>query len=239
MGLCTWGHNKWRRGFESNATCQVQFSKTASAKLEQLAGGDFSEYLERLEFLFTAHDIGVPASEAQAAQADRKKFVPLISSLSKEVYSTLRSLCLPNSPADKTFQQVCDLLKGYYKVQTSTTTASFAFRNCVQKPAECLIDFSSRLKRASVPCGFGEHLDRAPKDQFVASLCDHGDLWPVGSKKRAIARRSRNQTRSGVICVDHALMCTVACCYVSRPRPLPDPRAPHGQKCYDTYTNAF
>ena len=38
----------------------------------------------------------------------------------------------------------------------------------------------------------------------------HGDLWPVGSKKRAIARRSRNQTRSGVICVDHALMCTVA-----------------------------
>ena len=80
----------------------------ASAKLEQFAGGDFSEYLERLEFYFTAHDIGVPASEAQAAQADRKKFAHLISSLSKEVYSTLRSLCLPNSPADKTFQQVCD-----------------------------------------------------------------------------------------------------------------------------------
>ena len=144
----------------------------ASAKLEQFAGGDFSEYLERLEFYFTAHDIGVPASEAQAAQADRKKFAHLISSLSKEVYSTLRSLCLPNSPADKTFQQVCDLLKGYYKVQTSTTTASFAFRNCVQKPAERLIDFSNRLKRAAVPCEFGEHLDRALKDQFVASLCD-------------------------------------------------------------------
>ena len=50
--------------------------------------------------------------------------------------------------------------------------ASFAFRNCVQKPAERLIDFSNRLKRAPVPCGFGEHLDRALKDQFVVSLCD-------------------------------------------------------------------
>ena len=114
----------------------------------------------------------MPASEAHAAQADRKKFAHLISSVSKEVYSTLQSLCLPNSPADKTFQQVCDLLKGYYKVQTFTTTASFAFRNCVQKPVERLIDFSNRLKRAAVPCEFGEHLDRALKDQFVASLCD-------------------------------------------------------------------
>ena len=60
----------------------------------------------------------------------------------------------------------------------------------------------------------------------------HGDLWPVGSKKRAIARSRVAEPQSneirrdqGVICVDHALMCSVAQVR-SRPRPVPDPRAP-------------
>eukprot|EP00117_Sycon_ciliatum_P043835 scpid78022/ scgid31689/ len=54
----------------------------------------------------------------------------------------------------------------------SATTASYQFRSCsIQHQAgERIVDFCNRLKRAAVPRQFGDHLDRALKDQFVAGL---------------------------------------------------------------------
>eukprot|EP00117_Sycon_ciliatum_P012587 scpid91167/ scgid13601/ len=147
---------------------------TVRATIEPFTGGDFAEYQERLAFYFLANDIGVVASSASNAEKERvkkKMFAHLISSLSKDVYATLKSLCLPTSPADKSFDEVCALLRDYYKVRRSATTASYQFRSCVQHQAgERIVDFCNRLKRAAVPCQFGDHLDRALKDQFVAGL---------------------------------------------------------------------
>ena len=101
-----------------------------STKLEPFFGGDFAEYLERLEFYFVANDIGVVPSEAiraQTATTAKKKIAHLISCLSKDIYATLKSLCLPDSPADRTYKEITDLLKEFFQVQTSATTASFTF----------------------------------------------------------------------------------------------------------------
>ena len=61
-----------------------------------------------------ANDIGVVPSEAtraQTATTAEKKIAHLISCLSKDVYATLKSLCLPDSPADRTYKYITNLLK--------------------------------------------------------------------------------------------------------------------------------
>ena len=78
--------------------------------------------------------------------------------------------CLTMQQTGRSRRFALSLIKRYYKIDTSTTTVSFHFRLCHQKLAEHLVDFWNRLKCAAVPCEFGSHLDRALKDQFVASL---------------------------------------------------------------------
>ena len=112
------------------------------------------------------------ATRAQTATTAKKKIARLISCLSKDAYATLKSLCLPDSPADRTYIEITELLKENFQVQTSTTTAAFTFRACQQKSTERLVDFSNRLKRAAVNFKLRDHLDRALKDQFEARLTD-------------------------------------------------------------------
>ena len=58
-----------------------------------------------------------------------------------------------------------------------------------------LVDFSNRLKRAAVNCKFGDHLDRALKDQFVAGLSDPDikrKILTSRDAEREIRRRLQN-----------------------------------------------
>ena len=145
----------------------------AKASLEQFDGGDFAEYLERLEFYFAANDIGVVsanATSAEKARVEKKMTAHLVSHLSKSAFTTLKSLCLPNSPSSKKYAEIATLLTDHYKEKSTTTTATFKFRQCIQRREETVTEFSHRLKRAAVPCEFATHLDRAMKDQFVAGL---------------------------------------------------------------------
>ena len=77
-----------------------------------------------------------------------------------------------------------------------------------------------------IPHHHGVHHVVVENEHHGAHFCGvstlHGDLWPVGSEKRAIARSRAAEPQSneirrdqGVICVDHALMCTVAVCSAS------------------------
>ena len=78
----------------------------------------FAAYLERVEEYFIANDIGAldaGATAAQVAAADRKKVSVLITLVGKKCYGTLRDLCTPNLPKDKSFTAICNLLKNYYK----------------------------------------------------------------------------------------------------------------------------
>ena len=86
--------------------------------LEPFDGVDFTDYCERLNSYFVANNIGQVADDATEEAkraADRKKVAVTISLIGKKTYSTLKDLCLPNLPADKTYDQLVEILKGYYK----------------------------------------------------------------------------------------------------------------------------
>ena len=83
----------------------------AKPSLESFDHGDFAEYLERVKFYFIANDIGstpASASAAEKSRADTKKAAYLVSFLSKSAYSTLKTLCLPDSPSDKKYEELCN-----------------------------------------------------------------------------------------------------------------------------------
>ena len=68
--------------------------------------------LERLQFYFVANDTGVVPSEAtraQTATTAKKQIAHLISCLSKHAYATLKSLCLLDSPTDRSYKEITDL----------------------------------------------------------------------------------------------------------------------------------
>ena len=143
------------------------------ASIEQFDQGDFAEYQDRLHFFLFANNIGTVPSGASAAQkelADKKEAAYLVSLLSKTAYTTLRTLCLPAEVKDKKFTDLCKPLSKHFKVEKSSTTATFEFRQCVQGVSESCTEFSHRLQRLAGDCKFDAFLDRALKDQFLTSL---------------------------------------------------------------------
>ena len=116
--------------------------------------------------------LGPSPTQVEKQAADKKKAAVLISLLSGTVYSTLKSLCLPQSPGTKTFDELVALLEDYYKPEVSSVAATYLFNQCRQEHQEPVKDFVNRLKRAAVKCDFGTHNDRALRDQFLAGLLD-------------------------------------------------------------------
>ena len=161
-----------------------------NSHLEIFQGGDFSEFAERLTFHFLASDIGKvpPSAKLEEKQAAiKKQAAVLVTHLSPSVYSALKSLCLPESPIDKSFSELSDLLKNYYKPNVSTVSATYSFQQCRQQDLS-VVDFVNKLKRLPEPCKFDAHYDRALRDQlFPASVA-----WKPGRRSSLyLSRRAK------------------------------------------------
>ena len=102
----------------------------ASYRFEPFDGGNFIEYSERLEAYFLAHDIGIVAPNASREEkrtADHKKVAFTISLLGKKTYSTLKDLCLPDNPTDKSYEQLTQLLKDHFKPKSLVVAETCRF----------------------------------------------------------------------------------------------------------------
>ena len=141
--------------------------------MEPFDGADFTDYSERLNAYFIAHNIGqvaADASEAAKREADKKKVAVTISLIGKTAYSTLKDLCLPDLPADKTYDQLTQILKDYYKPKVLEVAETYRFHHTVQSETESVAEYANKLKRLAVNCNFGLYLTRALRDQFVGGV---------------------------------------------------------------------
>ena len=135
----------------------------------------FTAYLERLEQFYIANDIGQvddDASEAVKRAADKKKVAVIISVIGSKTYNTLRDLCSPTAPKEKSFSEICELLKSYYKPKSLEVAVTYKFHSCVQKESESIAEYSARLRRSATDCNFGTFLPRALRDQFISGIRD-------------------------------------------------------------------
>ena len=138
--------------------------------LEPCDGADFTDYSERVNAYFIAHNIGqvaADASETAKRETDKKKVAVKISLIGKTAYSTLKDLCLPDLPADETYDQLTLILKDYYKPKVLEVAETYHFRhNTVQSETGSVAEYANKLKRLAVKCNFGPYLTRALRDQF-------------------------------------------------------------------------
>ena len=128
----------------------------------------FTAYLERLEQYFIANSIGqCPADATQEvlAAADKKKVAVFISVIGKKSYATLRDLCSPDSPNDKSFSELCEMLRTHYKPKRLVVAETYRFHRCIQEENENVSDYSARLRHYASTCDFGQFLNRSLRDQ--------------------------------------------------------------------------
>ena len=133
----------------------------------------FTAYHERLEQYFVANSIGhLPsdASEAVIAAANKKKVAVMISVIGKKTYGTLRDLCSPENPKDKTFKQLCELLERHFKRKRLEVAESYRFHRCSQEENETVSVYSARLRHLASSFNFGEFLNRSLRDQFDCGI---------------------------------------------------------------------
>ena len=152
--------------------------------MEPFDGVDFTDYSKRLNAYFIANNI-----KGQVA-ADKKKVAITISLIDKTDYSTRKDLCLPALPADKTYDQLTQILKDFYKPKVLEVAETYRFHDTLQNEIESVTEYANKLKRLAVDCNFGPYLTRALRDQFV------GGVRSQTTKKKLLSEdRSFDQSR--------------------------------------------
>ena len=85
---------------------------------------DWEAYCERLEQLFVVNGRnGTDASDKETRKAI------LLTVCGKRTYELLRTLAAPAKPSEKSFDQLCQLLKSHCATQCSVTMRRFAFNS--------------------------------------------------------------------------------------------------------------
>lgn len=121
--------------------------------------GDWSVYAERLEQFFDVNDI-----------PDEKKRAILLISISEGDYKTLRDVCHPALPKEKTFLELFELLNKQFTKKKSVLRERFNFYNAKQKSDESVTSWFARIKKLSIDCKFGEQFDDILLDRFISGL---------------------------------------------------------------------
>ena len=111
---------------------------------------DISTYLERMQLYFAVNKV-----------EDDRKVPVLLTVIGAKAYSTLRSLLAPDSPADKSFNDLLITLKGHFDPKPFIIGERFHFYQRSQKLDENIAEFIADLRRLSINCEFGAFLDQA------------------------------------------------------------------------------
>jgi Retrotransposon gag protein len=107
----------------------------------------------RYEVIFTnfltVNSVTAPAD----GDADRRKAM-LLAFIGGKTVQILTSLCVPETLADKTFNQLMELLRIHYKPKKTLYTARHEFRTRKQRQNENVADYSAELRRLVSKCDY-------------------------------------------------------------------------------------
>ena len=121
---------------------------------------NWDEYCEICEHFF----------EANGITDDKQKVSILCSNVGGATYHLIKNLSLPKKPNEQTFAELSKLVKNHFKPKISEASASLQFNTRIRKHNETVQMYVAELRRMAALCNFGEFLDRALRDRFIAGI---------------------------------------------------------------------
>ena len=119
----------------------------------------WSLYSERLGHYFIANDI---------VDADKKKAI-LLTICGPSTYQLLKSLLQPETPNDKSYVQLVELLKNHYSPIPSAIMQRYKFNT---QQGESIATYVAVLKGLGEHCGYGDQLNDMVRDRLVCGIGD-------------------------------------------------------------------
>ena len=116
------------------------------------AAADWDAYMEGLEPYLIANDSGeIKISDnAGAVQArEKKRRSILLSVIGADTYFLLRNLCPPTKPAEKSCNEIAEIMKKHFSPTPSETVQRFKFHTCKRKQNESVAVHLSELRELS------------------------------------------------------------------------------------------
>ena len=117
-------------------------------------------YLDRLSFYL----------EANAVEDVAKQRAILLTVIGPQQFRLLKDLCSPAKPADKTFQELCELLKNHHAPAPPKFLCRAQFEARSKKPDETIAQYVAALRHLSEYCEFGANLDERLCEKFVTGI---------------------------------------------------------------------
>ncbi|XP_031334049.1 uncharacterized protein K02A2.6-like [Photinus pyralis] len=120
---------------------------------------DWELYKERLDQFFEANQI----THAPYCTAT------LITLIGTSTYRILRDLCSPVLPKEKTYAELCQLLRQHFTPAVAVFKERIEFYSAKQEDGETINDWYLRIKSLASNCNF-HHLEDILKDKFVTGM---------------------------------------------------------------------
>ena len=123
-------------------------------RIEEFDGSDWQQYVERLEYFFTANGI----------EDGAKKRAVFLSVVGPATYKTLRNILSPAKPGEKEYSELVEKLSQHYRPAPSEIVERFKFHSRSRKPGESVATFVAELHSLVEFCNFGETLEVMIRD---------------------------------------------------------------------------
>ena len=124
------------------------------------AAETWQQYSERLTYYFLANGV---------TEEERKK-ATLLAAMSPKNFRLLRNLLSPETPDDKTFKEIVEILQKHHNPPPSEIVQRYRFHTRVCKPEESIATFVAELRALAEHCGFGPTLSTMLRDRLVCGV---------------------------------------------------------------------
>jgi hypothetical protein len=121
----------------------------------------WTSYIERLEHYFVANDTA----------AGKKKSV-LLTVCGSATFELAKSLVQPETLADKSYEQIRDVLKAHYCPKPSPIVQRYRFNTRERHSGESIADYVAALRALGEHCNFGGTINDMIRDRLVCGVND-------------------------------------------------------------------
>ena len=123
---------------------------------------DWSQYVERVEFFFTANGI----------EGEERKRAVLLTVMGPAAFGLLKRLVEPRKVARESFDSLVAIMRDHLESEPSDIVQRFRFNSRDRKPCESVALFNAELSKLAGRCNFGRVRDDMLRDRLVCGVND-------------------------------------------------------------------